>query len=100
MSHLETGQASTWTWRRRLVGATLRVLSGVGIGVMLGALFWFVAILLHPNGVVLALQGQAEYGTEHLIAFVAIGVLVGTGIGLIWGLSWIAETGASLDSRR
>jgi hypothetical protein len=100
MSHMETGEASTWNWWRRLVGATLRVLLGVGIGVTLGALFWLALLLHQRNGIWLALQGEAAYGTETLIAFVAIGVLVGTGIGLIWGLSWIAETSSSSGNHR
>jgi hypothetical protein len=63
-----------------------RILIGLTIGSCLSAALWAVIIAIRGQNLLDALQGQVEDALGILQALIAFGVLVGTFVGLVWGL--------------
>jgi hypothetical protein len=61
-----------------------RMILAMILGAILGALFWCFCQMMAGQSIQAALEGKVEDALPELQAMIELGLLIGTGIGLLW----------------
>jgi hypothetical protein len=80
------------SWFRALLAFLFRTLFGAAAGVALGVAWWIIWLTVEKKSVTEALQGNVEDALATLEGLAALGTLVGTAVGLLYGFMMLVST--------